>query len=124
MADHPELGRRLRDAKREYEKRHDVKNLSWREIGERVGAAMGREPVSYQVVQRWFMEGREPAAFVDTIIAIAEVLETDPRLLTFGLPPKAKTAPRDDEEPISGDLYVDAEAAPTDAAKRRRRGSK
>ena len=96
MADSPELGRRLRDAKRDYEKRHDV-DLSWREIGERVATVLGRDkPVAYQVVQRWFTDGREPQDFVDTLRAIASVLETDPHSLTFG-PLEAQRAPR--EEP-------------------------
>lgn len=95
MPDNAEFGRRLRDAKREYEMRHD-RDLSWRELGERIGAAMGREPYVAEVVRRWFQMGREPAEFAITE-AIARVLETDPRVLAFGPAeppaPPARAAP-------------------------------
>lgn len=82
MADNPAYGRRLREAKRSYELAHDC-DLTWREIGERVGAVLQREPFSAQVVQRWFAAGREPERFAITE-AIGVALGADPAWLAFG----------------------------------------
>lgn len=108
-----DLGRRLRDAKRDYEQRHDV-DLTWVELGKRIGAALGRKPIKYQVVQRWFLEGREPAEFVTTIAAIARVLEADPGALAFGGP--IRSAPTDEGR---GEQF---ERDVAEAVKEKRRG--
>lgn len=60
MAIDPVWGKRLRDAKRDWEKQHDRK-LSYGEIGKRVAALVGREAAfSHTAVRTWFAAGQEP----------------------------------------------------------------
>lgn len=83
MATNDSWGRRLRDAKRDYEKRHDTR-LSYAEIGVRVAAVVGRDrPFASTSVRSWFVEGQEPEAFAITA-ALAVVLEADAGALAFG----------------------------------------
>lgn len=75
------FGRRLRDARRDYERRHD-RRLTLKEIGEGVGAKLNREPYAGPVVYRW-LHGAVPADLA-VITALADVLETTPGALAFG----------------------------------------
>lgn len=97
VAENAEFGRRLREAKRSWEQRHD-RDLTWREIGEAVGERLGREPYAPTVVHRWFNKGTEPAEFAVTH-AIAEILEVDPGKLAFGEAPAAMPPVRRVAEP-------------------------
>lgn len=91
MANDPEFGRRLRDAKRSWERVHD-RTLTWDEVGGLVGKAMGRRPLAGAVVYRWFEDGREPKNFLKVLQALALVLGTTPAALAFG-----EGAPQDGE---------------------------
>lgn len=75
------FGRRLRDARRAWEMRHD-RSLTLREIGEQVGKRLERGPYATPVVHRWFA-GRMPADLA-VIEALAAVLGTTPGELAFG----------------------------------------
>lgn len=79
--------------------------VSQREIGERVGARLGREAFSQAAVSRWF-QGRMPDW--EVLLALAEVCGVDPGWLAFGArsaapaPPNAaarlaEPAPRSDQ---------------------------
>lgn len=81
MAENPEFGRRLRDAKRDWERAND-RDLTWAEIGRRVGVLLARDPFPHQVVLRWFKQGREPS--FDITEALAVTLGTSPGRLAFG----------------------------------------
>lgn len=83
MANDPEFGRRLRDAKRAWERTHD-RTLTWDEVGALVARAMGRAPFAGPVVYRWFEDGREPKDFLAAVRAMAVVFETTPGALAFG----------------------------------------
>lgn len=96
LATNEEWSRRLRDAKRDYEKNHDTR-LTFKEIGVRVAALVGRaEPFKHTSARAWFEEGQEPDAFA-VAEAIALVLEADPAALVFGTgeaTPAAQLPPR------------------------------
>ena len=82
MAVNPEWGRRLRKAHRAWKDKHDAP-MSFRELGERVAALLGREkPYTHAAVRAWLMDGQEPDSFT-VAEAIARVLEADPASLAF-----------------------------------------
>ena len=70
-----EFGRRLRDAWRDYEKRHDTK-LTQPAVAERLG-------VTPQAVGVWFRTGQEPESF-ELVEQLAALLEVTPGWLAFG----------------------------------------
>lgn len=127
MANVPEFGRRLRDAKRAWEQAHD-RDLGWEEVGKLVGRAMGRKkPLAGPVVYRWFKEGREPKEFRKAVLAIAKVFESDPGVLAFG--PVAGPIPvsaGDERDDAGAHQYDDAEVATheEEAKQTRRRAPK
>jgi len=86
MAERPDneaFGRRLRQAKRDWEQSHDPQTISNEEIGRRVAALLKRgEPYSPQAVGKW-MAGREPDT-LDVVAAIAKVLGCDRAWLAWG----------------------------------------
>ena len=104
MADNEGLGRRMRDARRDLAKAADAEPLSFREIGELVASAMGREePFRYQTVAQWF-GGREPESFVATVEALASILKVDPGWLGFGGGPVLPAATGAQAQPSNGIL--------------------
>ena len=106
MPSNPDFGRRLRDARRDWEKAHDA-DLSYREIGERVAAIVGREPpFSHQAVRKWFEGGQEPQE-LGVVLALAKVLGADPAALAWGAqapttsePPRALRPALEPQTPI------------------------
>lgn len=81
--ENPEFGRRLREAKRQWEQTHDPRTISNEEIGKRVAKLLERDGAySPQAVGMW-MAGREPKA-LDVVKALATVLGCDPAWLAFG----------------------------------------
>lgn len=93
MAVNEAWGRRLRDAKRDWERRHD-QPFRYREIGERVQIILGRaRPHSPTTVRSWFEEGQEPESFA-VAIALATVLEAPagPLITGHDLAPDAARA--------------------------------
>ena len=83
VADDADFGRRLRDAKRAWEQAHD-QELTWDQVGARVAEAMGRKPIKGGVAYRWFMNGREPKEFRETVLGIARAFGASPCTLAFG----------------------------------------
>lgn len=89
MTDNQGWGRRLRDARRDWEKLADGE-LGFKEIGIEVAALIGRETdYTYQAVSKWFA-GSEPESFA-VVEALAKILNVSPGYLAFGETP-------DDEE--------------------------
>lgn len=82
MADDEDFGRRLRDARRDYERRHD-RYPTDAEVGRAVGKHLGRGPFTPQVVGRWF-KGREPGEFIATVRALAAFFEVSAGWLATG----------------------------------------
>ena len=107
MAMNEGWGRRLRSARRAYTERHD-RALTYKEIGERVGALVGRPAFSHSSVRAWFVDGQEPDSF-EIAAAIARVLEVDFAALAIGadVTPEARTIPKPD--PTKDRLLTDAE---------------
>lgn len=93
MAKDADWGKRLRQARADFEGRQDHKRLPYRQIGERVGELLGREPFEYTTVRAWFVDGQEPESFV-IAKALAAALEVDIATLLPDLPatPKRRTA--------------------------------
>lgn len=108
MAKAEAFGRRLRDAIKDFEKKHDT-SVSMRLLGELVAKRMGKEPILSQVIGAWVREGQEPDDFIATVSALAAVLETAPGYLAFGeknevrvyttVPEPTETAPASSQEP-------------------------
>lgn len=82
MATNEEWGRRLRSARRRYEEETDSE-LSYREIGERLGTALKRSAYKHTSVRSWFVEGQEPDSLA-VMRELAVLLKVDPRWLAFG----------------------------------------
>lgn len=82
--DNPEFGRRLSQAKSEWEHAHYPQKISNEEIGIRVGRVLKRPEGAYspQAVGKW-MAGREPDS-MEVVKALATVLGKDPAWLAFG----------------------------------------
>jgi hypothetical protein len=109
----PGWGKRLRTARAEYEKAHDVR-LTWEEIAKMVTDAGAR--VTYQAVQQYF-KGREPKRF-KTVIALATALEESPGWLAF-----EEGRSRHDLRPLPVIERQREEVGPPTAPSRRRRES-
>jgi hypothetical protein len=94
MADNPEMGRRLRDARRDRAIVTD-RELSFKDIGAMVAMRVGRkQPYRYQTVALWF-GGREPESY-RIVTALGAILGKSPCYLAFGEEPK----------PITGDVNL------------------
>jgi hypothetical protein len=116
MALNSEFGHRAREALRKWESSHDPKRLSFREIGERVAALVGRQkPFSHAAARAWIMDGQEPATFAITS-ALASVLEAGDRWLAFG-EERAEPPLVDEPEELSPDAFEEM-PAPRKGAKR------
>lgn len=97
MAVNEAWGRRLRDAKRDFEKRHDT-SLSYTEIGRRVAKVLERRtPFAPTSARSWFVEGQEPETFA-IAGAIAVVLEADAGYLMTGYEKPASVGGEEDIE--------------------------
>lgn len=92
MATDETWGRALRNAKRDYEKRHDT-DLTYKGMGKRLGEILGRDPIPHPTVRSWFVDGQEPDTFLPIARALATMLEVDVAAL---LTPAAPEVARDD----------------------------
>lgn len=118
MAINEAWGRRLRDAKSDWERAHNHQRLSYAAIGEAVARLVGRpEPFSHTAVAAWFKKGQEPDSFA-VAQAIETVLEQPPGALILGeAAPDWRLSDPADAERISDDELDRADA---DAAQKRR----
>lgn len=82
MPENAGFGRRLREARKDWEKNED-RELSFEAIGIEVGRILERDrPYSQQAVSRWFA-GSEPEMF-SVVAALGMILGVSPGWLAFG----------------------------------------
>lgn len=88
------LSERCTEAFQHLLKSEGRRRIPMRELGERVGALMGRKPYDVKVVSRWLSAVQEPENAV--YLALAQVFGVDPGWLVFGGECAAPMVPSDD----------------------------